>query len=377
MMAANKPNQQDFSDWLIRFETVAKRRGISKAVFDQAFSTVTFDPSIVSSDRQQPENTLPIWRYLEKAVSNTRVKNGKTALSENAGLLNSLETTYGIPAEIIVAIWGLESAYGTIRGELSTVQSLATLAYEGRREQLFETQLIAALKIVQSGAVTVDAMLGSWAGAMGHTQLMPTSFLQNAVDFDGDGHCNIWAYDPTDALATTAKFLQTAGWHPNLTCMSKVKIPPSFNYALSGPNVAKSPQDWEKLGVITDQPLTGPMSILLPAGANGPAFLTSANFNVLLSYNRSVPYCMAVSHLAAKITGAVGFAADWPVDDTPLDRAALRQLQVKLTEKGFNTKGADGLFGENSKQALQQYQHAAGLIADGYPTLKILQKLGV
>ena len=270
-----------FESWIAGFRGRALSQGISASTFDRAFRGVSYDPEVIERDRNQSEFTKTIWQYLDSAVSEKRVRNGKNALRQNGQTLDAIEARYGVEKEVVLAVWGLESSYGDFRGEMDVIQSLATLAFDGRRGKFFEAQLVAALKILQSGDVAPRNMTGSWAGAMGHTQFIPTSYLAFAVDFTGDGKRDIWSSDPTDALASTAAYLQRSGWKKGQPWGVEVNLPSNFNFGLASRKILKSPGEWASLGVVglngQAVPNHGAASILLPAGGNGAAFMIFSN----------------------------------------------------------------------------------------------------
>ncbi|MGJ8582676.1 MAG: lytic murein transglycosylase [Marinosulfonomonas sp.] len=369
----------EFEQWLSRFRTHARRQGISETVLDMAFDGVRYASGIIEKDRNQSEFIKPIWEYLDSAVSEARVRNGQQALRDNRDMLDAIDREFGVEKEVFVAIWGLESAYGTIRGDENAIAALASLAFDGRRRRLFETQLIAALKIVQSGDVKPDEMTGSWAGAMGHTQFMPTSYLAYAVDFDGDGKRGIWSDNPTDALASTAAYLARFGWTKGQPWGVEVQLPDGFDYTQSGHRVKKDVAEWMALGVRDIAGKTvgtdGPARVLLPAGACGAAFLVFQNFHVILRYNAADAYVIGVGHLADRIAGASPIQAAWPTGDRPLSFSEMSEMQKRLTAAGFDTDGADGMIGPNTVAAIRAFQMSRGVIPDGYASYEILRQL--
>lgn len=371
---------ESFEQWRSRFRTLALGRGISAATFDQAFAGVQPDPAVIAADRSQPEFTKPVWEYLESAVSPLRVRNGKSLLIQQAGLLASLEARYGIEPARLVAFWGMESNYGNNMGNKGVIRSLATLAYEGRRPDFAQDQLIAALGILQHGDVTADRMIGSWAGAMGQTQFIPTTYDQYAVDFDGDGRRDIWG-STADALASTANYLKASGWQDGKPWGYEVRVPANFDYSLADMGVRKSLAEWNALGIQglgLPQPAAQPSdsaSLLLPAGHRGPAFLVFNNFRTILKYNNSSSYALGVALLSERYRDAGQIAGSWPTDDLPLSRSERVELQQRLAALGLDPGNADGIIGANTRKAIRAYQQSQGWPADGYPNHQLLDKL--
>lgn len=372
-------NNLGFERWLAGFNTRARRQGIRDEVLMTAFADITYNTDVISRDRNQSEFSKALWEYLDSAVSPTRIRNGQAALRKHASTLAAIERKYGVEAEVVVAIWGLESAYGGYRGNTNTIEALATLAYDGRRGNFFEEQLVAALKILQAGDVAPRRMTGSWAGAMGHTQFIPTSYLAYAVDFTGDGKRDIWSDNPADALASTASYLKRFGWTKGQPWGVEVRLPDGFNYALAGHGTARRVADWHAMGVRGIDggrvPNHGKAAILLPAGSRGPAFMIFKNFNVIERYNAADSYVIAVGHLSDRLRGKPDFVADWPRGDRTLRFAEKKELQRRLTAKGFSTKGVDGKIGPDTINAIRRYQKAAGITADGYASHELLMRL--
>ena len=369
-----------FQDWLAGFRTRALDQGITAAVFDGALRGAGFDPSIIRKDRNQAEFSKAIWVYLDSAVSDDRIAAGKAALARHDALLREVEARYGVDRHVVAAIWGLETAYGSYMGDTPTLAALATLAYDGRRSAFFEGELLAALKIVQAGDVTPARMKGSWAGAMGHTQFMPSSFLAHAVDHDGDGRRDIWdAARPADGLGSAASYLAHWGWTPGMPWGLEVHLPEGFDYEQTSERVKKSVADWQAMGVRTaagpDLPDHGMASVLLPAGHRGVAFLIFANFQVIEKYNTADAYVIAVAHLAERLRGGPALAADWPREDRALLLEERLELQRRLTEKGFDTLGVDGRIGPNTVAAVRAFQRAEGLVPDGFANPALLDRL--
>lgn len=371
---------ESFEQWRSRFRALALGRGISATTFDQAFAGVQPDPAVIAADRSQPEFTKPVWEYLDTAVSPLRVRNGKTLIIQQAGLLAALEARYGIEPARLVAFWGMESNYGNNMGNKGVIRSLATLAYEGRRPDFAQDQLVAALGILQHGDVTAERMIGSWAGAMGQTQFIPTTYDQYAVDFDGDGRRDIWG-STADALASTANYLKASGWQDGKPWGYEVRVPANFDYSLADMGVRKSLAEWTALGIQglgLPQPAaqaSDSASLLLPAGHRGPAFLVFNNFRTILKYNNSTSYALGVALLSERYRDAGQIAASWPTDDLPLSRSERVELQQRLAALGLDPGSADGIIGANTRKAIRIYQQSQGWPADGYPNHQLLERL--
>ena len=371
-------SNQRFQYWLRAFKDRATAQGISPTVVDAALQNVRYDADVIRRDRNQSEFTKTIWEYLDSAASDTRIANGKTALAKHRSTLEAIEAEYGVEKEVVVAVWGLESAYGGYRGRSNVIQSLATLAFDGRRGAFFEEQLIAALRILQSGDTTAANMTGSWAGAMGHTQFIPTSYLDYAVDFTGDGRRDIWSDDPTDALASTAAYLKRFGWTKGQPWGVEVQIPSGFNFTLAKRSITKAPSAWAQLGVVDMNgravPDHGPASVLLPVGGSGATFLIFDNFEVIERYNTADAYVIGVGHLSDRIAGGGPIQSPWPREDRALTLKERKELQTRLTEKGFDTQGIDGKIGPLTIEAVRSFQQAEGLKPDRYASPNVLKR---
>lgn len=371
--------QAGLDRWVAAFRPRALAAGISPSVFDRAFRDVRYDPDVIRRDRNQSEFTKTLWDYLDSAASDTRVRNGQDALRRYGSTLRQIEAHYGVEAEIVTAIWGLESSYGTLRGTTPLIPALATLAHDGRRGAFFESQLIAALKILQAGDVPLADLRGSWAGAMGHTQFIPTSFLQFAVDANGDGRRDIWSDDPTDSLASTAAYLQRSGWVRGMPWGVEVRLPRGFDYGQARRDLQRMPSDWAQMGVVgmDGRPVRdyGSASVLVPAGADGAAFLIFKNFSVIERYNAADAYVIGVGHLADRIAGGPRIQASWPRGDRALTFAERQELQRRLTAAGFDTRGVDGRIGPLTIEAIRSYQRSIGAVPDGYASSRLLERL--
>ncbi len=374
--------QAGFQQWIKTFRNKALSKGISARTYDQAFKGVTLNTRVIKADRKQAEFSREIWDYLDTATSPKRVKNGKAMVKKHKKLLQRIENKFGVEWSIVVSIWGLESSYGTNMGDINIVEALATLAYEGRRQKFGENQLLTALKIIQKGDITPNRMLGSWAGAMGHTQFIPTSFDALAVDFTGDGKRDVWnPRKPDDALASTANYLRKNGWVKGQPWGVEVKLPKGFNYGNASLKVKATPARWAELGVFMMNgkkiPNYGNAAILLPAGADGPAFAVFKNFFVIKRYNNANSYAMAVGHLADKINGGGEFKREWPRGPGALNLKEKTEVQELLLKARYDIGDADGIIGPKTIDALSDMQIKAGLQPSGkadQDALKFLRK---
>lgn len=378
--AQTRPGTQTgLGAWVKGFRARALAQGVSAATFEQAFRKVRYLPDVIAKDRKQAEFTKQIWDYLDSAASPTRVKNGQAAMRKYANVLNGVERVYGVDKHVVAAIWGLESAYGATRGDINIIDAMATLAYDGRRGSFFEAQLIAALKILQAGDTTPNHMKGSWAGAMGHTQFMPTSFLSFAVDGNGDGKRDIWSDDPTDALASTAAYLAKHGWRKGQPWGVEVRLPKGFDYSSARRNNMRAPSDWANAGVVgidgKPVPNYGRASILLPAGAQGAAFMIFDNFAVIERYNKADAYVIGVGHLSDRLKGGPEIQASWPRGYKPLSFEERKKMQRILKRKGFLDDKVDGIIGPNTINAIRAFQNSIGVTPDGYPSQKLMSSL--
>jgi len=372
-------SEAGFRDWVVAFRGKALEVGVPAATYDSAMRGSAYLPKVVERDRKQSEFTKTIWDYLDVAVSEDRVALGRKALAAHADLLGRIEAQYGVDREVVVAIWGLESAYGTYRGDTDTLSALATLAYDGRRASFFEAQLVQALKIIDDGHIERAALQGSWAGAMGHTQFMPSSWAEFAVDFDGDGRRDIWADNPGDALASTANYLAHWGWVKDQPWGLEVRLPEGFDYDQTTERVKKPVAGWRALGV---EPMAGgalpegpEASILLPAGHSGPAFLIFPNFQVIEKYNLADAYVIGIGHLGDRIAGGPAIAASWPRQWRALTQEERKELQGLLVGLGLDTGGVDGRVGPKTIAAVKAWQKTQGQVPDGYPGPDVLEAL--
>ncbi|MBR9824396.1 MAG: lytic murein transglycosylase [Alphaproteobacteria bacterium] len=369
--APGQAQEEDFNTWLSGFEDRMVSRGVDSGIVDSMLDGLEPDMRIIDRDRSQPEFVRPIWSYLGIAASDLRIQNGLAAQSEHGATLDAIEARFGVRQEILVAIWGLESSYGAITGNNDVIRSLATLAWEGRRRDWAESQLFAVAEMIDNGYATREQLQGSWAGAMGQTQFIPTTYLERAVDFDGDGRRNIWTHEG-DALASAANLLAEAGWQSGAPAVLEVALPEGFDLASWEPSQSRLVSEWAMMGV---RPPSGEWQadhlmraarLELPAGQSGPGFLTFPNFRVIKRYNNSTSYALGVAHLADRIAGGDPFIGDWPEGDTPLTRSQTREVQAALNAMGHNSGTPDGIAGPNTRRALRAFQRANGHPADGY-----------
>ncbi len=368
-----------FARWQEDFRAKARAAGISTRTFDTAFRGIRVNREVLRLAAHQPEFTKPIWEYLDTAVSDERIASGRANGQKMGQTLGAIEATYGVEAQVVLAIWGMETNYGSYRGNIGVIEALATLAYQGNRRSFGEEQLIAALKILQNGDVAPSQMRGSWAGAMGHTQFIPTSYLSYAQDFNRDGRRDVWSEDPTDALASAANYLRRFGWQKGQPWGVEVQLPRGFNYGNIDQNLRRPVARWTQLGVrgLNGQPVPnyGEAALLAPAGARGPVFMIFNNFQVIKRYNNATSYAIGVGHLADRIAGKPDFRAAWPRSDRPLSRSEKLEMQQRLAAKGFNPGAPDGKIGPNTMAAIRAYQQSLGLTADGYASSALLQRL--
>ncbi|MCL7929556.1 lytic murein transglycosylase [Halomonas llamarensis] len=374
--AAEEVHYADFRAWRDNFRRYAASQGISERTLTQALDNAHYRERVIELDRYQPEFVRPIWEYLDTAVSRTRINNGREKLAEHRDTAKQMEQRYGIPAEVIVAIWGIESNYGSNFGSFSALDAFATLAYDGRRRDFARGELLAALRIIDSGDIPADKMVGSWAGAMGHTQFIPSSVEAYAVDGDGDGRRDIWG-SIADVMASTANYLAKAGWQRGQPWGTEVTLPDNFDYAQTE---RRSRDAWADQGV---RAVSGELpdfdsdsaAVIVPAGAEGPAFMVGPNFRAILRYNNATSYALAVGTLADAIAGRADVQQRWPREQAPLTRDDVRELQRQLNAAGYHVGGADGIMGPNTRHGLREFQRDQSLTPDGFATQALLSRL--
>ena len=371
-------NSVTFDDFLNQVRKSAIEQGVSKSTIDQAFSgLVAPDPKIISKDSAQAEFSQNFWHYFNKRVSKTRINNGNDTLKQNASLLNKASEKYGVPSHLIVAFLGLESNYGNYMGNERLIQSLATLAYDPRRSKFFTRELIAALKLMDNKTIPIDAT-GSWAGAMGAVQFMPTNVIAYGVDANKDGRVNLWN-DKEDIYASAANFLNKLGWKKGEKWGREALIPKSFDYRLTGLKNEKTVNEWAALGVLRGNGAALPRSnfkasLIVPMGHKGPAFLVYRNFDVIMGWNRSILYALSVAHLSDRLKGAGRLSAK-PLDEPLLSREDIMQIQNTLNLLGYDTGTPDGMAGPKTREATRKFQSDIGFVADGYVGYELFQQL--
>ena len=367
-----------FDTWLADFRVRALAAGLSPQLLDRELSGVTPDPKVISLDSRQPEFSKPVGAYINGVISDDRVAVGRRKRDELA-FLPTIEARYGVPRDILLAVWAMESAFGQLQGNFDVVRSMVSLAADGRRRAWAEGELIAALKIIDSGEVSRAQLKGSWAGAMGQTQFIPSSYRATAVDFDGDGKRDIWGSD-ADSLASAANLLARGGWKPGVGWAKEVILPQGFDYSVT--EVEKQiPAWWEARGVRradglpwTAQDAAQPAMLILPSGAAGPAFLALPNHFAIRTYNNSTSYALGIGLLADRFGGGGPLVTPWPVE-TPLALADRMAAQIALARVGFNPGPADGVIGAGTRKALRAWQQSNQLPADGYLSNDMVARL--
>jgi membrane-bound lytic murein transglycosylase B len=377
---AEPPSAVEARAFIEKLWPAAQARGISLPLFERATADFLPDPEVIELAAFQPEHTKAAGAYVTGLVGQARIDTGRQLAATHGALLKEIEAAYGVDRHILVAIWGVESAYGTDMGTRNVIRSLATLAMaDVRRAPFWTRELIAALRMLQDGAVQPEKFVGSWAGAVGHTQFIPSTYNARAVDFDKDGRRDIWE-TVADALASSANYLRASGWVAGSPWGFEVVLPPGFDFAWSAPGRNRTLAEWHAAGVraiaVRGDPASGlSLQLILPAGARGPAFLVSGNFRVLLKYNQSASYALAVGHLADRIAGGAALVAAWPADDTPLNRTEREELQSLLASWGLDTGGLDGIIGDRTRAAIRATQRTLELAEDGHPSVDLLQRL--
>ena len=370
---------ENFSVWLEEFKKTASKQFASEPLVAECLECMRFDSAVIEKYRNQAEFTRSMGEYLGIAASEARAETGRGKLAGYCEALSNIEILYGVEPAILIAIWGIETDYGRRMGGFRVLDSLATLAGCGVRREFFEAELKAAMRIVLSGAVGIPELQGSWAGAMGHTQFMPTSYLDFAVSFQEGRQPDIWGACPLDALASAANYLARHGWKKGVRWSEEIVLPQGFDYSLATESNWMEIEDWHAAGVrFSDaQPSSefGPALLLLPAGKEGPALLASENCNVLRSYNRAAAYVIAAGDLSDRIAGRAGIKTEWPPAGHHLSKQEVEEVQRALAARGYETGGIDGLAGPSTRSSIREVQQISGLVPDGYPGREIYNLL--
>ena len=370
-------NSQSFEDFLNQVRKTATEQGVSKATIDKAFFGLTPNLDILKSDSAQAEFNQNFWHYVDKRVSQVRLNNGNDTLKQNASLLNKISQKYGVPTYVLVAFLGLESNYGNYMGNENLVRSLATLAFDPRRSGFFTKEFIALLKLIDKNTIPLDAK-GSWAGAMGAVQFMPTNVIAYGVDANNNGKVNLWN-EKEDIYASAANFLKKLGWKKGEKWGREASIPKNFDYRLTGLETKRTVNEWAALGVLRGNGSRLPnsnfkSSLIVPMGHRGPAFLVYRNFDVILGWNRSILYALSVAYLSDRLNGNGKLTAK-SIDEPLLSKVDILQIQNTLNLLGYNTGPPDGMVGPKTRQATRMFQSDIGLVADGYVGYELFQQL--
>jgi membrane-bound lytic murein transglycosylase B len=377
-IGAQATDAKDFKDWLKQLKADAKQEKISAKTIKNTFKNAKYMPQVIALDRAQPEFISTFFTYIDNRVTPSKIARGKAMLQTHEALLKQVEAQYGVPKTVLVAFWGLETGYGVNQGDFGLSSALMTLAYEGRRAEFFRKQLLDTMRIVDAKHNTVAGMRGSWAGAMGHMQFMPSTFIQHGVDADADGKINLWHSLP-DAFASAANYLAKTGWRKDEPAMLEVKLPADFDYSLAQLNRRKSVESWSTLGVrdMDDQllPKLDNAAIILPQGWQGPAFMVFSNFDVIMDWNRSVNYALSVAHLADQLIAEKPIQAREQAESGALSFNQMWALQGKLNELGFDCGAPDGFPGLKTQMAIRQYQASKNLPQDGYASPSLYEQL--
>jgi len=370
-------SSHSFEEFLDQVRKTATEQGVSKSTIDKAFFELTPRPSAIASDKAQAEFNQNFWHYVNKRVNKVRLNNGKDTLKNNASLLSKTSEKYGVPAYVIVAFLGLESNYGNYMGSESLIRSLATLAYDKRRSKFFTRELIAVLKLMDKKTIPFDAT-GSWAGAMGAVQFMPTNVIAYGVDANNDGKVDLWN-EKADIYASAANFLNKLGWKKGEKWGREALIPKNFDYQLTGLDNEKTVNEWAALGVRRGNNSNLPKSnfkasLIVPMGHRGPAFLVYRNFDAIMGWNRSILYALSVAYLSDRLNSNAKLSAK-TIDEPLLSKEDIMQIQNTLNLLGYDTGTPDGMAGSKTRKATRQFQSDIGLTADGYVGYELFQQL--
>ncbi|MGJ8669667.1 MAG: lytic murein transglycosylase [Oceanococcus sp.] len=371
----------DMRSCQVRWQSQAREQGLSAATVEQLIPTLQYLPKILELDRRQPEFTSTFASYLSRRVTDSRIEKGLSLRKDYARLLDNLSYQYGIPQQILLAFWGLETNYGGYLGTTETLNALATLGCDPRRSDYFSRELLIALGLVEHHKLKPENMRGSWAGAMGHTQFMPSNYKRYGRDGDGDGRIDLWN-SPTDALTSAANFLEQLGWQRGARWGREIRLPANFDYSLAGLKQARPLREWQQLGLL--QANGGPLpvadfdaALLVPAGHRGPAFLVYKNFRIIMRWNNSEAYALSVGLLSDRIEGKPGLVVAPPENLAKISRAQIKALQAALNDKGYDSGTPDGIAGPGTRGAIRQFQASRGMIADGYYSSDVFAALGI
>uniref|UniRef100_Q31IC9 Lytic murein transglycosylase n=1 Tax=Hydrogenovibrio crunogenus (strain DSM 25203 / XCL-2) TaxID=317025 RepID=Q31IC9_HYDCU len=372
-------SESDFQTWLVEFKKSAYEQGISKTTLKKAFKDVHLNQRVLELDRRQPEFTRTFWQYFNRAVTDWRIQTGQELYEKYRPQLREVTRKYGVPGRFLIAFWGMETNFGGYTGNTPIIESLATLSYDPRRSEFFQKELMAALKIIQEGNIKPEQMKGSWAGAMGQCQFMPSNYLKYAVDADDSGKRDLWN-SLDDVFHSMGNFLNTLGWQKQENWGREVTLPEGFDLALADGKTERPLQEWKDMGLTLADGRELPVEdmkakLLLPYDYRGPVFLVFHNFDVIKRWNRSDSYALAVGHLADRIVGRAPLSKEAPEDDKSLDRQQMIEMQERLSMAGIDVGKTDGIAGNKTRAAIRQYQTQKGLPADGYPSFRMLQIL--
>lgn len=372
-------SEADFQAWLLQFKKTAHKKGISKTTLKKAFQGVHLNQRVLELDRRQPEFTRTFWQYFDRAVTDWRIQTGQELYEKYRPQLREVTRKYGIPGRFLIAFWGMETNFGGYTGNTPIIESLATLSYDPRRSDFFQKELMAALKIIQQGHINPSQMKGSWAGAMGQCQFMPSNYLKYAVDADNSGKRDLWN-SLDDVFYSMGNFLNSLGWQKQENWGREVSLPQGFDLALADGKTERSLQEWKDMGLKLADGRELPVEdmqakLLLPYDYRGPVFLVFHNFEVIKRWNRSDSYALAVGHLADRIVGRAPLSKKAPNDDKSLNRQQMIEMQERLSMAGVDVGKVDGIAGNKTRTAIREYQIKEGLPADGYPSFRMLQIL--
>jgi membrane-bound lytic murein transglycosylase B len=379
--AAARPvhsHRDPFREYIASLWPLAEQRGVSRPTFDAAFAGVSFDPKVVAMTEAQPEFVRPVWDYVASAVSTGRIERGRAKADAASAWLGKAKETYGVDDAVILGVWGLETDFGDDAGSNSVIRALATLAYIRFRDEYFRDELLSALVILEHGDIAPAVMLGSWAGAMGQTQFMPSSYLAYAVDFEGHGRRDIWKSE-ADAIGSTANYLAKHGWTQGLPWGFEVALPPEFVLTDADSTSPAPFSSFASRGVRRADGLPWPEKgegrLMILAGRKGPAFLVTSNFDVIKAYNNSTAYALSVGVLGDAVKGGLGVIAPWPTADARPTAAQIRSLQTKLKKMGYDVGEIDGKIGDALRAAVRAYQVRNSLAPDGYASLALFKRV--